>query len=168
VVFTRRATGRVRAFRGATGVLALAAITAACGSGLSSAEWLWCKQNLAAVDTAAGSIGLPTSQITYREPTWLPAYVDMDVSFNHAALMGSADFIASCDKAADANGVAEGRLAWCQEDGFDEAWTAASDLGLMTEQTGETYSYKVIPFKDRLTNPDFMAACRAAYAGRTS
>jgi hypothetical protein len=154
--------------RGAIGVFALAAITAACSSGLSSGEWLWCKQNLAAVDTSAAAIGLPQTELTYREPIWLPAYTEMQVTLNNTSLMQSAEFKASCDRAADANGVAEGRLAWCQEDGFDEAWTAASDLGLMTEQTGQTFAYKTIPFADRLNNPDFMAACRAAYAARTS
>jgi hypothetical protein len=150
------------------GVLALAAVTAACSSGLSSSEWLWCKEHLALVDASAASIGLAKTQTTYQEPTWLPAYIETQVTLNNTALMQSADFKASCDRAADANGVAEGRLAWCQEEGFDEAWTAASELGLMSEQTANTFTYKAIPFADRLNNPDFMSACRAAYAARTS
>jgi hypothetical protein len=150
------------------GVVALTLVFAACSSGLSSAAWLWCKENLPAVDTAAAALEIPTSQIDYQEPSWWGVYVNSTLNFNNAELISNADFIGSCDSAADKAGVAESRISWCETDGVGNAWDAAVSLGLMVDLNAETYAYKAKPLDDRLNDPDFMRACQQAYDTRTN
>src|SRR5262249_33579098 len=145
------------------GVVALTLVFSACSSGLSSAAWTWCKENMPAVDTAAGALGMPTAQIDYQEPSWWGVYVASTLNFNNAALVSNADFIGSCDSAADKAGVGESRISWCTTDGVGNAWDAAVALGLMVSQNADTYAYKAKPLDDRLNDPGFMRACQQAY-----
>jgi hypothetical protein len=149
------------------GIALLAAIVVACQSGLTSGEWVWCKANLTAVDTAAGSIGLAKANLTYQEPSWYADYLTGNLNSSLAWAAESSAFQNACAAAADQRGVVgDGRVPWCLEDGFGETWGASIDQGNVVELTAATFSYKALPLQQRLENPDFVAACRAAFAAR--
>jgi hypothetical protein len=153
--------------RRAAGLLALTAALAACaGSGLSSAEWAWCKQNPAAVDAAAATLQIPTAQQSFKEPTWWQDYLITVASQNNAGLMANPDFTASCKAAADKAGVDEANVAWCATDGIGESWDAAVSLALMSDVDADTYAYRALPLLQRINNADFDRACQAAYKAR--
>ena len=144
------------------GTLALAAAFAACSSGLSSAQWLWCKQHLAAVDEAAETLGIAKAQTSYQEPSWWADYVTSTQNSNNALIVGNPAFIAACDDAATNHDVGESRQSWCTTDGLAEVWDSSIALGYMTPTEAETFAYKALPLGKRLDNPDFVSACRAA------
>jgi hypothetical protein len=149
--------------------IGFAGALAACGgSGLSSGAWTWCKEHPLEVDTAASTLQLPTAATTVREPTWWQDYI-ISMQNSSIALVGAnADFVASCDRAADAAGVGASRVNWCLTDGVGPAWTAAVSLNLVTEAEVETFRYRGISLEDRINNAEFVQACNSAYAGRTS
>ena len=151
-------------FRRALLAGALAGAFAACGSGLSSGAWAWCKQHLPEVDAAAAALQLPQVETTIREPTWWPDYQTSIQNSNTALIQANADFIASCNAAADAQSVGESRVSWCLSDGVGPAWTAAVSLNLITETRAATFAYRAIPLEQRLDNPEFVQACQYAVA----
>jgi hypothetical protein len=153
--------------RHAAGLVALTAALAACaGSGLSSAEWAWCKQNPTAVDAAAATLQIPTSQQSFKEPTWWQDYLVTVASQNNAGLMANPDFTASCKAAADKAGVDEANVAWCATDGIGESWDAAVSLALVTDVNADTYAYRALALQQRINNADFDRTCQAAYKAR--
>ena len=153
--------------RDAMGAAVLAAIVVACQSGLTSGEWLWCKTHLAAVDTAAESLGQAKVDLIYQEPSWYADYVTGNLNASLAWTGRSTAFQEACAAAADVRGVVgDGRVPWCLEDGLGETWGASVDQGNVVEVSGSTFAYKSVPLQQRLDNADFVAACRAANAAR--
>ena len=147
----------------------VAALIAACGGqGLGGSEWLWCKEHLAAVDQAAAGLQIATADTAYQEPSWWPDYVTSMANFNNSLLVANTAFTASCDSAAVKRGVGEARLQWCMTDGIADAWDASITLGAMVDMNATTYAYKALPLSKRIDNPDFVRACNAAFAARTS
>jgi hypothetical protein len=138
---------------------------AACGgSGLGSGAWTWCKENLPAVDAAAATLHIPVVQTIVREPTWLADYQTSMQNTNTSLITANADFMSSCDAAANASSVGASRVNWCLTDGIGPTWTAAVSLNLVTETQVETFAYRGISLEQRLDNPDFVRACQYAYA----
>jgi hypothetical protein len=152
---------RIRRFLWALG---LTGAFAACGSGLNSGAWAWCKQHLDQVDAAAAVLQLPVIQTTIEEPTWWPNYVTSMQNTNTGLIAANPDFLASCNVAADANNVGASRVSWCLSDGIGPAWTGAVQLNLITQTPAETYAYRSISLEQRLDNPEFIQACQRAYA----
>ena len=141
----------------------LAGAFAACGgSGLGSGAWTWCKENLPAVDAAAATLQIPMVLTTVREPTWLPDYQSSVLNSNIAVISTNADFVTSCDAAANAASVGASRINWCLTDGIGPTWTAAVSLNLVTETQLETFAYRGISLEQRLDNADFVRACQYA------
>ena len=148
----------------AFGALVLAVTVAACGSGLSSSQWLWCKQNLAAVDAAAASLQIAKVQTTVQEPSWLADYVTSAANSSNALIGANAAFIASCGAAAKKRDVSKDtRVSWCLTDGLGDTWEAAETLGLIVSTQADTFAYRGLPIQQRLDNPDFVRACRTAH-----
>jgi len=148
---------------GAVGILLLTAVLAACSSGLTSDQWLWCKQHLPSVDSAAETLGIAKAQTSVREPSWWADYVTSTENSNNALLAGNPAFIAACDDAATNRGVGESRTSWCMTDGLADAWDSSIALGYMTATDAETFAFNALPLSQRLDNADFVRACRAAY-----
>jgi hypothetical protein len=154
--------------RGIPGLVALAALTAACGSGLTNTQWAWCKLNLAAVDAAAEGVGLQRVQTSVKDPSWWPDYITSQLNSSLVPITENTDFLASCDAAADEKGVGASRVNWCLADGLAETWGKAVDLKLTTESVEETFAYRALPLLQRYDNPDFDKACVAAYSARNN
>jgi hypothetical protein len=154
--------------RFATTVVLGITIAACSGSGLRAGAWAWCKQRPTQVDAAAAGLQIPVAQTPYQEPSWLPDYVTGMLNFSNALISANQAFVAACDTAADKQGVGETRISWCTTDGIANAWDASIELGLMVDMNGETYAYKALPLSQRINNAEFVQACNAAYAARTS
>ena len=145
-------------------LIVLATVVAACGSGLSSGAWVWCKENMPAVDAAADGLGIPEAQTTFQEPSWWQGYLTSTLNRNNAELVANADFLASCTVAADKRGVDPGsRTSWCTADGVGDLWDASITLGPMVDVQAETFAYKALPLQQRIDNQDFVRACRTAH-----
>ena len=146
------------------GGVVIAAVVAACGSGLGSNDWLWCKEHPAAVDKAAESLQIAKVQTTVQEPSWLADYVTSAANSSNALIGANAAFIASCAAAAEKRGVGtDTRASWCLTDGLGDAWESAQTLGLTVSTQAETFAYRGLPIQQRLDNPDFVRACRTAH-----
>jgi hypothetical protein len=149
--------------------LVLGISVAACSSsGLGAGAWAWCKQRPTEVDVAAAGLQIPVAQTSYREPSWLPDYVTGMLNSSNALISTNQAFIAACNGAADKAGVGETRISWCATDGIGNVWDASIELGLMVDMSAETYAYKALPLSQRINNAEFVQACNAAYAARTS
>jgi hypothetical protein len=149
------------------GLVLVATVFLACGgSGLSSGEWVWCKENPPAVDAAAASLKVPTAQRTFKEPTWWQDYLTTALSLNNAALIANPDFAASCGAAQVKAGVDATNVAWCIADGIGQTWDAAIAAGLMTDMTADTYAYRALPLQQRINDADFDRACTQAFSAR--
>jgi hypothetical protein len=158
---------RLRRLARPTGLVLVATVFLACGgSGLSSAEWVWCKENPPAVDAAAASLKIATTQRTFTEPTWWQDYLTTALSLNNSALVANSDFAASCGAAQSKAGVDSANVAWCIADGIGQTWDAAVSLDRMTDVTADTYAYRALPLQQRINDADFDAACKQAYATR--
>lgn len=145
--------------------LGFAGALAACGgSGLSSAQWAWCKEHLAQVDAAAAVIGLPVVDTTIQQPTWWQDYLTSTTNKSNALITANADFVAACNKAATDNEIGDTRVSWCLSDGIGPAWTASVALNLITSTPAKTNAYRAIPLEQRLDNAEFGQACQYAYA----
>jgi hypothetical protein len=140
----------------------LVAVVAACSSGLGSSQWLWCRENLAAVDVAADQLGFAKTQSGWEEPTWLPDYLNSNLSASTAVIAANADFQAACAQAATTAGRLDSQQFWCLSDGIDKVWAASVSLGTMTHFEGDTFGYKALSLDKRLDNPEFVQACRTA------
>jgi hypothetical protein len=140
----------------------VALVVAGCRSGLSNAQWLWCKQHLAAVDAAAESLGLARSGESYQEPSWWQDYLTSEANATTAVISANPEFVASCDRAADAAGVGASRLSWCLADGIGATWGVSVELGHVVEVQAPAFSYQALPLDQRLDNADFVQACSAA------
>jgi len=148
-------------------MIAVTTLLAACqSSGLGSGEWLWCKENPASVDAAATSLGIATAERTVQQPTWWGAYVATVASQNNTQLLASADFADSCTAAQVKASVDPANVSWCSTDGIGETWDAAMSLSLMTNVDATTFAYEALPLQQRLNDPDFDRACKAAYAAQ--
>lgn len=148
-------------------LVTLTAVFAACaGSGPSSGEWTWCKENPAAVDAAALNLNVARAQRTFKEPTWWQDYLTSVASQNDAALQGNADFAASCNAAQVKSGVDTANVAWCSTDGIGETWDGAVSLSLMTDVDATTFAFEALPLRQRINNADFDSACTMAYGTR--
>lgn len=154
--------------RGIPGLLALAALTAACGSGLTGNQWAWCKLNLASVDAAAEGVGLAKVETTVRDPIWWPDYLTSQLNSSLLPITENPDFLASCDAAADERGVGASRVNWCLADGLGETWGKAVELNLTTESKESTFAYRALPLQQRYDDADFQQACVAAYTARNN
>lgn len=149
------------------GLVLIATVFIACGgSGLDAGEWVWCKENPPAVDAAAASLKVATTQRTFKEPTWWPEYVTTALSLNNAALVANPGFAASCGAAQAKAGVDPSNVAWCIADGIGQTWDAAVAAGLMADVTADTYAYRALPLQQRINDVDFDAACKQAFATR--
>jgi hypothetical protein len=148
-------------------LVVLAVALAACGSsGLSTGEWVWCKENPAAVDAAATNLKIATTQQSFKEPTWWQVYLDTALSQNSAALVANADFAASCAAAQVKATVDASNVAWCIADGIGQTWDAALSLGLMTDVDADTFAYRALPLQQRINDAEFDSACKAAFSAR--
>ena len=99
----------------------LAASVAACSSGLSSDQWLWCKQHLASVDDSAETLGVAKVQTMVSEPSWWADYVTSTQNSNNALIAANPAYIAACDDAATSHAIGESRTSWCLADGLADA-----------------------------------------------
>ncbi|GEM_PF-6742587 len=152
-----------------TGLVLLTSVFLACGgSGLSAAEWVWCKENPPAIDAAAASLQIATAQRTFKEPSWWQDYLTTALSLNNAALVANPDFAASCATAQAKAGVDPNNVAWCIADGIGETWDAAVSLGHTTDVSADTFAYRALPLQQRINDADFDRACKQAFATRTS
>ena len=148
-------------------VIALA--LAACGGqGLGNREWLWCKENLASVDAAAEGLGIAKVQTAVQEPSWWSDYVTSTLNSSSALIAANADFVLSCNTAADKAGLGESRVSWCMTDGLGNTWDAAIGLGQIVNTDAETFAYRALPLSQRINNAEFVSACRIAFASRTN
>lgn len=156
-------------FRHVLHSLALTGALAGCGgSSLGTGAWTWCKENLDSVDAAAATLELPTVDVTVRDPTWLADYQTSMANSSIALISTNADFVASCNAAADAAGVGASRVNWCLTDGVGAAWMSAEALGLVTQTETNTFAYRGITLEKRLDNPEFGEACNRAYSTRAN
>jgi hypothetical protein len=148
-------------------LVVLAVALAACGSsGLSTGEWVWCKENPAAVDAAATNLKIATAQRSFKEPTWWQVYLDTALSQNSAALVANADFTASCTAAQGKAGVDPSNVAWCIADGIGETWDGAGAGGRRTDVDADTFAYRALPLQQRINDAEFDSACKAAFSTR--
>jgi hypothetical protein len=156
------------AHRLARTVVLMTVVAACSSSGLTSGAWTWCKQRPTEVDVAAAGLQIPVAQTSYQEPSWLPDYVTGLLNSTTALISANQAFVAACDSAAAKQGVGETRISWCTTDGMGNVWDASIELGLMVDMSAETYAYKALPLPQRINNAEFVQACNAAYAARTS
>jgi hypothetical protein len=141
----------------------LLSVVAACSSSLGTGEWLWCRQNLPAVDIAADQLGIAKAQIGYDEPTWLPDYVQSALLSSTAVISANPDFAAACDQASKAAGMTDSPQFWCLNDGIGKVWAASVAQGAVTHFEAETFAYKAISLDKRIDSPEFVRACATAY-----